>query len=314
MSFVLGLVLQLLFSVRPLGALDIYLNRVVHLAEAEFSLGEVATVVGAEPREQQLLEALSLGSTPAHLTLLPVRVVRGQVEAGLAGRAVFIGDRAGLIPRTAVPEAEDWFYEQLLRDLDSYLVRKEGRVEIELLTRPPVSGLASGPVLFELTGAQASLDYPAGALQVRYRPQTAPGQAGSFRVLLHHFLPVAKAARDLKVGTLLTNADLEFQELDLAVQPGSYLTAGDLDAPYRVYLTARQGSFIRRSQVSRVMAVQAGEEVKLSFLSQGLLVCLPGTAVSSGGVGEFVQVRVAGSPRRYTGRISAPKEVLVELP
>ena len=314
MIFALGLLLQLLVLLQPLGAQEIYLKRIVHLSGYEFSLGEVATVVNPDMHKQRLLEGLSLGRIPEHLTLLPVRIIRARVEAGLDERVLFIGDRTGLIPAPALAEDEAWFYEQLLRDLEVYLVRKEGRVEIELLTRPVVNVLAAGAVKFELTGAQAALDYPAGAMLVRYRPQGAPEQEGSFRVLLHHFLPVAKAERDLKAGTMLRADELEFQEIDLAVQPGSYITAGDLDAPQRVHTAARRGSLIRRSQVSRVMAVRAGDNVKVSFRSPGLLVGVEGRAVSSGIVGESVEVRVAGSQRCFYGEITALKEVTIELP
>jgi flagella basal body P-ring formation protein FlgA len=314
MIFALGLLLQLLVLHQPLGAQEIYLKRIVHLSEYEFSLGEVATVVNPDMRKQRLLESLSLGLSPERLTLLPVRIIRARVEAGLDERVLFIGDRTGLIPPSALAEDETWFYEQLLRDLEGHLVRKEGRVEIELLTRPVVNALAEGPVKFELAGAQAALDYPAGAILVRYRPQGVPEQEKSFRVLLHHFLPVAKAGRDLKAGTLLSADELEFQEIDLAVQPGSYITAGDLDAPQRLHAAARRGSLIRSSQVSRVMAVRAGESVQVSFRAPGLLVGVEGRAVSSGIVGEFVEIRVAGSQRRFFGEITSLKEVIIELP
>jgi len=313
MRFVLGLLL--LGFLQPLSALDIYLNRVARLKEAEYFLGEVATVVSADTNSRRQLENLRLGMTPEHLTLLPLRHIKERVEARLPDRIFFIGDRIGLIPENAVSEEEEWFYEQLLRDLDAQLVRKEGRVEIELLSRPKVDQLAaSGPVLFELTGSRAVQDYPAGSIRVRYRPQTAPEQEGTFQVLLHHYLPVAKAGRDLSSGTLLTRADLEYQELDLADRPGNYLTAVDLQEAYRLHLTVRRGSLIHRSQVSRVMAVQAGDEVRLNFLSQGIVVNLQGKAFDSGGIGELVEVRIPGSPRRFSGKITAPKEVTIELP
>jgi flagella basal body P-ring formation protein FlgA len=320
MILVLGLLLQLLAISQPLGALDIYLNRVAHLAQPEFSLGEVATVVSSDGRTRSLLESLRLGETPEHLTLLPVRLIRAQVEAGRGDRGdrgdrvFFIGDRIALIPRAVVAEQEAWFYEQLLRDLDRNLVRKEGRVEIELLTRPPLSTLDAGPVSFELTGAQAALDYPAGTIPIRYRLQSTPDKAGVFRVLVHHFLPVARAARELKAGEIIAADDLVFEELDLAERPGSYLTTADFDAPHRVHLAAKRGTLIRRFQVSRVMAVQAGAEVKLCFRSQGLLVSVPGRAAGSGIVGEAVEVRVAGTQRPFTGIITALKEVTIELP
>jgi flagella basal body P-ring formation protein FlgA len=323
----------------------VYLHRLAVLEDAEYTLGQVASIISSDRAQARTLHDLPLGPRPARPTLLPARLIRQRIGA-VSAEAVVIGGRVALLPADGVPEDRRWFYASLLAFVDSQDTVEQGRIEIEVLS-PPVlleasgaepdeTGMASGwedRIVFEAGSSPYSSSYrssassqavPAGQMQVTYRILALGAQEisgfgsaprnleGSFRIWIHHFLPVARARTDLNAGQRLSDDLVSFSEEDVSLLRSSFFIQGEPLGNYETTASVRQGERIEPSRLQRVLAVRAGQRVTITFARPGLQVSLPGRALRSGSVGELVVVRPEATAKRFEGRITSRGEVFIE--
>jgi flagella basal body P-ring formation protein FlgA len=209
----------------------------------------------------------------------------------------------------------------------------------------PRQGMISGwedRVVFEAgrspygTGHRSSLStntIPAGAMQITYKVVAAAGPTGgpdaegrvaggpyagvkalegTFRIWIHHFLPVGRAAVDVPAGSNLTEELVIFSEEDVSLLKTSFVVQGDGISGYKTLGPLRQGSYLDGRLLQRVLAVRAGDRVVITIARPGLRVSLPGRAFRSGSVGDIIDVRTEATAKRLQARITSKGEVLVE--
>jgi flagella basal body P-ring formation protein FlgA len=324
----------------------VYLHTSAQLEDPEYTLGQVASVYSSDPVRSQVLLQLPLGSTPVRPTLLPARMIQERI-ASVAGQAVVIGGRVAILPAKAIPEDQRWFYTALLAFVEAQDTYKQGRIEIELLNSPLLleglgeaaaeeQGMASGwedRIHFETgispysSGFRSTLSantIPAGTMQVTYRVLAAGSAAagrhmagrheleGSFRVWIHHFLPVARAALDLPANQLLTEELVIFSQEDVSLLRSAFVVQGEEISGYKTLSSLRRGERVDAQRLQRVLAVRAGDRVTITLARPGLRVSLPGRAFRSGSVGDIIDVRPEATAERFQARITSKGEVLVE--
>jgi len=206
-------------------------------------------------------------------------------------------------------------------------------------------GMASGwedRIVFEASQSPYSSGYrsglgdntmPAGTMQVTYRvlaaaAPTGGGDAdgyaaggpiagakpleGSFRIWIHHFLPVARAAVDLPADHNLSEEAVLFGEEDVSLLKTSFVVQGEAISGYKTLAPLRQGERLDGRLLQRVLAVRAGDRVVITVARAGLRVSLPGRAFRSGSVGDLIDVRPEATTKRLQARITSKGEVLVE--
>ena len=328
-------------SAAPGESVTVYLHAAARLEGAEYTLGDVASVVSSDPSRAESLSRLPLGATPERPTLLPAAAVQNRI-APVADRAVVVGGRVVLIPGKTIPKHQEWFYTALLTFVDSRDAWTTGRIEIELLNSPlfleGLPELRSGQgamaagwedrILFDApespygSGYRRSLSgtaLPAGTLQVSYRILAAGLHSGSqrhlegsFRIWIHHFLPVARAAVDLPAGRNLTEDALRFSVEDVSLLGTSFVVQGEAVEGYRTIASLRSGELIDGQRLQRVPAVRAGDRVMITFSRPGLTVRVPGRALRSGSVGDAIDVRPESSTKRIQAWIAGKGEVFIE--
>jgi len=335
------LLILLLPLVRP-GALSIYLHKSAFLEGEGYTLGEVAAIVSQDPAAAAVLEQLPLGATPKRMTLLPGTAIRSRVASAVDGEFFVIGGRVALLPGAAVEAQQKRFFERFLRFIDNRDTLKQGTIEIELLSAPLIgrgggdgfapraslatlATLASGwedRVVFDVENstARGGSGTLAGSLQIGYRVLSPDGDGGaggqsvggSFRVWIHHFLPVARAAQDLPAGRLLSDGLVYFSPEDISVLSSRYLLPGDPLDGYRTTAPIARGALIEPNRLQRDLAVRAGQRITIVFVRPGLRIAAQGRALRSGGMGDTIEVRPADAGKRFMGRVSGAGEVLVE--
>lgn len=313
-------------------AVTVYLHKSALLEDPHYTLGQVASVISSDPAQARLLDQLPLGPIPARPMLLPARVIQERV-ASIVGEVVVIGSRVALLPRAAIPEGEQWFFSALLSYIDSQDTLKQGRIEIEMLKSPMLlessdsaaeaQGMASGwedRVVFETRRYSSAKGFPAGQMAITYKILSARGDdiprfgnlQGSFRIWIHHFLPVARARFDLPADQVLSEELLTFNEEDISLLSSSFLTEQDTLGQYRTTASIGQGERIERNRLQQFLAVRAGDRITITFARPGLQISLPGRAFRSGSFGDLIDVRADLTGKRFQGRITAAGEVSVE--
>jgi len=313
-------------------AVTVYLHNSALLEGPHYTLGQVASVLSSDPAQARLLDQLPLGPIPARPILLPARIIQERV-ASVVGEVVVIGSRVALVPRGAIPNGEQWFFFALLSYIDNQDTLKQGRIEIEMLKSPMLpessdsaveaQGMAPGwedRIVFKTSRSPSAKGFPAGQMEVTYKILSARGndvpQAGnlesSFRIWIHHFLPIARAKFDLPADQVLSKELLTFNEENISLLRSSFLTEQDALGQYRTTASIGRGMIIERNRLQRFLAVKAGDRVTITFARPGLRISLPGRAFRSGSFGDLIDVRADLSGRRFQGRITAAGEVSVE--
>ena len=164
--------------------------------------------------------------------------------------------------------------------------------------------LAADPVV---SGADADGANAAGLHQGRQRHLE-----GSFRIWIHHFLPVARAAVDIQAGRSLTEDALSFSTEDVSLLRSSFVLQGEAVEGYTTIACLRRGERIDGQRLQRVPAVRAGDRVMITFSRPGLTVRVPGRALRSGSVGDAIDVRPESSTKRIQAWIAGKGEVFIE--
>jgi flagella basal body P-ring formation protein FlgA len=157
------------------------------------------------------------------------------------------------------------------------------------------------------TGERDSDGYTAGA-----PPAAAKPLEGSFRIWIHHFLPVARAAMDLPSDFDLSEESVVFGEEDVSLLNTGFVVQGEEISRYKTIGPLRRGEYLDDRLLQRVTAVRAGDRVVITVARPGLRVSLPGRALRSGSVGDLVDVRPEATAKRLQARITSKGEVLVE--
>jgi flagella basal body P-ring formation protein FlgA len=323
-------------------AVTVYLHTDAVLTAGEYTLGEIASVHTSDPIRSQFFRQLPLGPSPERPTLLPVSNIRERIAATEAEAAV-VGARVAILPAAVIPEDQRWFYAALLSFLEAQDTYKQGRIEIEMLSTPLVlegsigmgadhGGLASGwedRIRFEThrspysSGFRATLSsgaIPAGTMQITYRILAAGGSfgsgsgslEGSFRIWVHHFLPLAHATQDIRADQILQEGSIVFREEDVSLIQSGFIVQGEEIRGYKTLSSHMRGDRIDGRRLQRVLAVRAGDRVLITFSRPGLWITLPGRSFRSGSVGDIVDVQPASTSKRFQAKITAPGEVLVE--
>jgi flagella basal body P-ring formation protein FlgA len=163
------------------------------------------------------------------------------------------------------------------------------------------------PAASDSAGRLAADGYAAGALNTG--PQMLEG---SFRIWIHHFLPVARAAIDLPAGYGLSEDAVTFSEEDVSLLQSSFVVQGEELQRYKTLSSLRRGDLIDGRLLQRVLTVRAGDRVMITVARPGLRVTLPGRALRSGSIGDVVDVRPEATSKRFQARITSKGEVLVE--
>jgi flagella basal body P-ring formation protein FlgA len=319
----------------------VYLHKSALLEDPHYTLGQVASVLSSDPAQARLLDQLPLGPIPARPMLLPARIIQEQV-ASIVGEVVVIGSRVALLPGGAIPKGGQWFFFALLSYIDSQDTLKTGRIEIEMLN-PPVlpdnsesaaeaQGMASGwedRIVFETNKSPYGSGYrsvssaqtiPAGQMEITYKILNPRGDdlprprnlEGSFRIWVHHFVPVARAKFDLPADQRLSEEVLAFNEEDISLLRSSFLTEEDTLGQYRTTAPISHGERVERDRLQRFLSVRAGDRITITFVRPGLQISLPGRAFRSGSFGDLIDVRADLTGKRFQGRITAAGEVSVE--
>jgi flagella basal body P-ring formation protein FlgA len=134
----------------------------------------------------------------------------------------------------------------------------------------------------------------------------------TFRIWIHHFLPVARAEIDLPADCSLSEKAVAFSEEDVSLLQSSFVVQGEELERYKTVSSLRRGELIDGRLLQRVLAVRAGDRVLITVERPGLRVSLPGRALRSGSVGDVVDVRPDSTSKRFQARITSKGEVLVE--
>jgi len=299
-------------------------------------LAQIASVVARDPAAAAEIAGIELGPGPEHITLLPVREIRALLERKIGSELSLIGSRVVLLPAGSIPEEELWFYRELAAFIESSDYYKEGRMEIEILSGaadpvslhvltesgvvpapssalPAPSVLPAQPLFFRMEPADSNKSYLSGKLEILFREATSV-QEKSILIWVHHFLPVAHGAYELKAGVKLQDDLLKYKERDISLYTGEPLVKGEYVKDFQIRRRVQRDAPIMKRNLTALPMVRAGDPVKILFKKRGIIITMAGRAQASGKRGSTIYVSPLSTGKRFSALVTGEKEVEVEIP
>lgn len=111
------------------------------------------------------------------------------------------------------------------------------------------------------------------------------------------------ASRQLLAGTVLSAADLQLQQRDIAQAGGQHISSIDDVLGKKLKTAVRSGAPLRGNQLERVPVVRSGQLVTIVAEHAGLRITVTGRAKSSGGVGDLIKVENISSRKEFPARV-----------
>jgi len=314
---------------QPVGALNLYMNRVVLLEGEELLIRDVVRETG----DMQSLLDRPLGFATRRLSLIPPRLVRQTLKGGNQSSLIVVGSRCQVIPLAKFPAPVAGFYKTLLEFIDATDSLHDGRVEIEILSSPdiPAANPGGSPV-FTLMRAERRLGYLAGRVDVSFRWAGWKSDGGVLRLWVHQFVPLPRLRRSVRKGEVVHWEDIDYAETDVSLSKTellrntTFFSKGE-SATARSHLL--EGHLLLKRDVEKVTGaelasqelassglagVKAGDRIVIIFHRGNVWLEIPGRTYRSGNVGDTITVYALVGHRRYTGIVKGPKEVEVEIP
>ena len=133
-----------------------------------------------------------------------------------------------------------------------------------------------------------------------------PVEVDLFRPIVTTVMPVAK-------GTLLTQSQLEMREMDISQLSGTYFTDINAVIGMQAKRPLRADKPIIAGYLEPPLMIKKGESVQMTAQSRGLMVRIPGIALSDGHHGEQIRVRNSQSNRVVEARVSSHGQVTIPM-
>ena len=124
---------------------------------------------------------------------------------------------------------------------------------------------------------------------------------------------VVTANRQISKGEILSRADLELQEQDVARLRRGYYSSIDQILGKKVKRRLKIGSILQPGQLLEPHAVKRGSEVTILADTAVVQVRMSGKAVSNGAIGDLVKVVNDSSNRHIEALVVAPGVVKVSM-
>lgn len=127
------------------------------------------------------------------------------------------------------------------------------------------------------------------------------------------YRPVVSLVTPVAKGTLLSQAQLRLQDIDISRLNGTYFTAIDQVAGMQSKRPLRADSPILADHLQAPIMIKRGDAVLMTARSGSLVVKIPGVALADGHHGEQISIRNSQSKRVVEARVTAPGQVAVVM-
>jgi flagella basal body P-ring formation protein FlgA len=281
------------------------------VADAYFTVGDIASVTGTDEALTRALRELRVGHSPraaGALTLKRAEVerallrlrpgLRGVLELGGADSAVV---RRGPLQTVEFARVREAAHEALQRAL----AERYARFELE-----------------PLGGEGRAVSVPHGRLELHARlPGLAPApgrvtawvdvevDGRSYQAIpasfeLRAYAPALFARRALAPGAALAPADFEPREAQVAGQAAPLVDAGAELGALRLKRPLAPGAALTARHVQRAPAVRRDQDVRVQAELGGVAVQTVAVALKDGAAGEVIRVRNPASNQTYAARVT----------
>ncbi|MFL1503040.1 flagellar basal body P-ring formation chaperone FlgA [Pseudomonas sp. O64] len=165
----------------------------------------------------------------------------------------------------------------------------------------------------ELTATLESPAQPIGRVTVKVRCDGASPWTVFVPAQVKLFRDVVVVTRPLKRTGIIGFEDVALRERDISLISQGYLTSVDQAVGQKLTRPMVTDQVITLVHLEQAEVIRKGDQVVISASSGGLMVKMPGEALSNGGMSEQIRVKNLNSNRVIKAQVTAPGQVEVAL-
>ncbi|MET1078219.1 MAG: flagellar basal body P-ring formation chaperone FlgA [Pseudomonas sp.] len=165
----------------------------------------------------------------------------------------------------------------------------------------------------ELSVTLESPAQPIGRVTLRVRCEGSSPWTVFVPAQVRLYRDVVIVTRPLKRESVLSEQDLSVIERDVGLLNQGYLTDLNQALGKRTTRALLPDQVLTSAHLQLAEVIRKGDEVVISASSGAILVKMPGEALSSGALGQQIQVRNLGSRRVVKARVVGPGQVEVAM-
>lgn len=165
----------------------------------------------------------------------------------------------------------------------------------------------------ELTASLESPAQPLGRVTVKIRCEGSAPWSIFVPAQVKLFRDVVVAARPLKRGEVIGDADITLIERDTGLLNQGYLTEPSQAVGRKLMRPSQANQVLTPTFLQQAEAVRKGDQVQISARSGKINVHMTGEALSDGTVGQQIRVRNSSSQRVIKARVVGPGLVEVSM-
>jgi flagella basal body P-ring formation protein FlgA len=258
-------------------------------------LADVATFSGADSRERERLEKISLGFAPnvgAVRELTRERIALAVAAAGFSGEAVEIQAPQVVLVRRAAQAVEP----SLIREAVEQAILKELRakgaaVRLARLDLPALLEVPSGEVEARAFAAGVRDLFKPFSVSIEILVDGRVVRRLNLPASIEAFAPVLVAARDIPAGSRLRETDVRVEAIRLTRPLSTYLFNITSLRGVAAQSPIATGEPILTSLLSSEIVIRPGDQVRIVGESDSISINVLGTSRGAGRVGDRIQVR-----------------------
>ncbi len=197
--------------------------------------------------------------------------------------------------------------------VEDYLAtsQTEGRYEIQVNQLDPRLRMTACDK--ELTATLESPATPIGRVTVKVRCEGSSPWTVFVPAQVKLFRNVVVTTRPLKRAGIIEPGDVALRERDISLINQGFLVSTAEAIGQKLARPTVIDQVITQAHLEQAEVVRKGDQVVISATSGGLVVKMPGEALSNGGLNEQIRIKNLNSQRVIKARVTAPGQVEVAL-
>lgn len=285
------------------------------VSAATCTVGDMATVQGADAGTAQKLKALTVCSTP--LPGKSRKVQRQQIIIALRRGGLADGTYQLLCPaEVTVTRTHSAVTGRMLFDAAKSFAETTaswpGTVVVEAMRLPMDQQVPAGKLDVRVKAGAKAVRKGQNSIPVEVTVDGRVYQTVQVTVNVKVLAQVLVATQGIARSEAITGTNTALEERDITRLPDDVM----FEAPATdsiAYMPIAQGAVIRSGWVSTPPAVKAGDAVMVVVESEGVRVADKGTAAQDGRPGDTIKVRLSGNAREVRGTVAEPGIVKISL-
>ncbi len=307
------LVLGLAVAASAAAEVTVAVKPASEVAGASVTLGDIASIQGADVKQTECLRAIPVCSSPLpgkSRKLTDDQIITATKRAGILAdsAALLCPPEIVVVRASAVVGGAD-----LVEAVRKHVLAAQtwtGTVSVETALPPADQVVPIGKLDLRIKAGTTAIRKGRNTASVEMVVEDKVYRTIQVSVTVKVVAPVAVALKAIARSEQIGGVNIALQDRDVTMLPDDVLTELP-ETGWTASLAIAEGSILRKSWVCAPSAVHSGDQVLIIVRSGAVRLTDKGVAAQDGSIGDKIKIRLAGEGREVRGTVSGPG--LVEI-